>query len=240
MKKKPSKSADVTIHLIQQGIELDFDRVLLLVSSLCIVVRGIALAEQSLGDSFIGHFAAVVIPIRVKINGTEQRVRWCHRRLLLVACGIMQGLITGIGKSRHVLDRAETPRVNLSRRRMSLGNKLRVNRNNRAIFCRTIDGLLAFGGLLAAQLLLVVLGEVVHNDRNGQCNDQDATHAAHRANQLAPHRLGIDISIADGGHGLVVFGGSEREKGQVRLRSNNDVQLLTMLAHQNACGIDRN
>ena len=45
MKKKPRKSADVTIHLLQQVIELDFDCVLLLVSSLFIVVRCIAFGE---------------------------------------------------------------------------------------------------------------------------------------------------------------------------------------------------
>ena len=55
--------------------------------------------------------------------------------------------------------------------------------------------------LLASDLVLVELGEVVHDDRDGEGDDEDPADAAEDADGLAHPCHGHDVAIADGGHG---------------------------------------
>ena len=66
-------------------------------------------------------------------------------------------------------------------------------------------GLLQVGAslqrLLTTDLVLVELGEVVDDDRDGQRDDEDAADTAEEADELAWHGLGHHVPVAHGGHG---------------------------------------
>ena len=54
---------------------------------------------------------------------------------------------------------------------------------------------------LSSHLILVVFGEVVDNNRDGQCDDQYPADAAEGADQLAPGGFRVDVAVAHRGHG---------------------------------------
>lgn len=71
------------------------------------------------------------------------------------------------------------------------------------------DGTLALGPLesfatlqrlLASHLVLIELGKVVDDNRNGQSNHQDTTNATDTSYYLSEWGRGVNITVTDGGH----------------------------------------
>ena len=69
-----------------------------------------------------------------------------------------------------------------------------------AVLSRLGQRLPSFDRLLAAHLILVELGEVVDDDRDGQRDDEHAADAAHAANELAQRRLGHNVAVPHSRH----------------------------------------
>ena len=76
-----------------------------------------------------------------------------------------------------------------------------AHRHDAAVLASLGQRLPPLDRLLPPHLVLVELGEVVDDDRDGQRDDEHATDAAHAADELPERRHRDDVTVADRRHG---------------------------------------
>lgn len=64
-----------------------------------------------------------------------------------------------------------------------------------------LESLPSLQSLLPSHLILIELGKIVNNDRNGQRNYQNPTNTTHASYNFPQRRRRVNVAVTNGGHG---------------------------------------